>query len=158
MTTRDEKIVAMRAEGYTLREIAEVAGVSFQRVHRIAGKGKRPASEGLTPREEEIVKLISEGNNRENVAAHLGMKLKAVEFHKTNIHRKLGVGNDAEITRWYAGEKYFELLRETAKLEVALYFARQANQKYIEHIIPLTSNPHGYVHGVSFRQMQKMKS
>ena len=50
----------------------------------------------LTPREEEIVKLIAEGNSSKEIAATLVISIKTVDRHRANIlgeqYTKIGVG------------------------------------------------------------------
>jgi DNA-binding NarL/FixJ family response regulator len=54
----------------------------------------------LTPREEEIVKLIAEGNSSKEIAATLVISIKTVDRHRANILAKLGMRDRVELTRW----------------------------------------------------------
>jgi len=45
----------------------------------------------LTPREQEILKLSSEGKTADVIAQILGVKKRTVIFHRANIYSKLGV-------------------------------------------------------------------
>ena len=58
-----------------------------------AGNGHRPLP--LTPRETEILDLVSRGLAAKQVARQLGISPKTVEQHKTRIFTKLGVPNQA---------------------------------------------------------------
>ena len=49
----------------------------------------------LTPREQEILRLIAKGRSGKQVARQLGISAKTVERHKTRIFAKLGVPNQA---------------------------------------------------------------
>ena len=54
----------------------------------------------LTPREEEIVKLIAEGHSSRDIAATLVISVKTVERHRANVHAKLGLHDRLELTRY----------------------------------------------------------
>lgn len=45
----------------------------------------------LTPREKEIISLMSQWKSRQEVADELGIDLETVRSHLTNIRRKLNV-------------------------------------------------------------------
>jgi DNA-binding NarL/FixJ family response regulator len=51
----------------------------------------------LTPRENEILKLIAEGGTARQIAAELELSIKTVEAHKFNLMRKLDVHNRHEL-------------------------------------------------------------
>src|SRR5882724_4387488 len=48
----------------------------------------KPSSPALTPREEEIIKLLAEGHSVKESAQMLGLSVKTVEAHKFNLMRK----------------------------------------------------------------------
>jgi DNA-binding NarL/FixJ family response regulator len=54
----------------------------------------------LTPREQEVVKLIAEGRTSEEIAETLVISKKTVERHRANILEKLGMRNRVELTRY----------------------------------------------------------
>ena len=54
----------------------------------------------LTPREREIVQLVAEGQSTKELAAHLGISVKTVETHRSNIMRKLGLRSVSEVVRY----------------------------------------------------------
>jgi DNA-binding NarL/FixJ family response regulator len=58
------------------------------------------ASESLTPRQREIIQLLSEGKNAEDVAAILKISIKTAETHRANIMKRLGIHNTAELVRY----------------------------------------------------------
>jgi DNA-binding NarL/FixJ family response regulator len=55
---------------------------------------------GLTRREVEILRLVSEGHSNAQVARTLWVTEQTVKFHLSNIYRKLDVGNRTEASRW----------------------------------------------------------
>lgn len=54
----------------------------------------------LTPREQEIVSLCSEGITCCQIADKLHISVRTVETHKTAIFRKLGIRNSVELVRY----------------------------------------------------------
>ncbi|MFC7588434.1 response regulator transcription factor [Nonomuraea antimicrobica] len=54
----------------------------------------------LTPREEEIVKLIAEGNSAKEIAETLVISVKTVDRHRANILQKLGMRDRLDLTRY----------------------------------------------------------
>jgi DNA-binding NarL/FixJ family response regulator len=56
--------------------------------------------EGLTPREEEIVKLVAEAHTTRQIAEILHLSEKTVENHRGNAMRKLGMRDRVELVRY----------------------------------------------------------
>src|ERR1700734_3810722 len=54
----------------------------------------------LTPREREIVQLISEGKSSKEVATALSISVKTAETHRANIMRKLDCHSVSEVVRY----------------------------------------------------------
>ena len=54
----------------------------------------------LTPREREIVQLIAEGRANKEIASELGISVKTVKNHRSNLMDKLDLHNTAEITQF----------------------------------------------------------
>ncbi len=54
----------------------------------------------LTPREEEIVKLVAEAHTTKEIAAILHLSEKTVENHRANAMRKLGMRDRVELVRY----------------------------------------------------------
>ncbi|WP_308103418.1 response regulator transcription factor [Actinocorallia sp. API 0066] len=63
-------------------------------------QGERLPDSILTPREEEVVKLIAEGNSTKEVAEILFISVKTVDRHRSNILQKLGMRDRLELTRY----------------------------------------------------------
>lgn len=57
-------------------------------------------SSKLTPRQQEVLQLLTKGFSTKEIAATMQVSTKAVEFHKGNITRKLGIRTTAELTRF----------------------------------------------------------
>jgi DNA-binding NarL/FixJ family response regulator len=54
----------------------------------------------LTPREEEVVKLIAEAHTNAQIAEMLHLSAKTVESHRANVLRKLGMRDRVELVRY----------------------------------------------------------
>lgn len=59
-----------------------------------------PGNSELTPREEEIVKLVAEANTTRQIAAMLHLSEKTVENHRANAMKKLGMRDRVELVRY----------------------------------------------------------
>ena len=65
-----------------------------------ARAGEALHKELLTPREEEIVKLVAEAHTNEEIGEMLFISKKTVERHRANILEKLGMRDRVELTRY----------------------------------------------------------
>jgi DNA-binding NarL/FixJ family response regulator len=63
-------------------------------------RGERVPRGVLTPREEEVVKLIAEGHSSKDIAQLLTISVKTVERHRANVLAKLGMRDRTELTRY----------------------------------------------------------
>jgi DNA-binding NarL/FixJ family response regulator len=65
-----------------------------------ARAGEAVSGEMLTPREEEIVKLVAEAHTNDEIGALLHISKKTVERHRANVLEKLGMRDRVELTRY----------------------------------------------------------
>ncbi len=73
-------------------------------LRRLQGQAKtRRQIEGLTSRENEILRLISEGFLPEEVAGSLGISARTVSTHLQHVYRKLHVATRAQAVAKYLG-------------------------------------------------------
>jgi DNA-binding NarL/FixJ family response regulator len=109
------ELLACGAAGYLTKE--EVPDRIVSAVRGIArGEGRwlspgaaeraarRPAAEpegrALSPREEEVLRLIAQGLDNAAIAGHLFISESTVKNHVTNLFAKLGVRTRAEAVAW----------------------------------------------------------
>ncbi len=61
---------------------------------------QNPVTEGLTPRERQVVQLVAQGLSSKEIANRLGVSAKTVANHRLSVMAKLGVHNVAGVTRY----------------------------------------------------------
>lgn len=86
---------ALRGETFIYPE--SVRGLLREHLERGAGDG---TAELLTPREQEVVKLVAEGHTSEEIAQELVISPRTVERHRENVLNKLGLRNRVDLTRY----------------------------------------------------------
>ena len=62
--------------------------------------GKKRKLSGLTDREVQIIKLLSDGLSNQKIANKLGISHRTVDTHRTNIMQKVKVKNVAELVKY----------------------------------------------------------
>lgn len=117
-----QQVLQAGARGYVLKSDADenlVAAVESLSHHRpflsprvtevvlenYIRQGDRPtarksARTPVTIREREIIQLVAEGKSSKEVAAALGISVKTVEAHRTNIMRKLRLHSISDLVRY----------------------------------------------------------
>ncbi len=67
----------------------------------VTNPSSNPGSKDLlTDREREVLKLIAESHSTKQIAARLGISVKTVDNHRTNLMRKLDLHDVASLTRF----------------------------------------------------------
>jgi len=66
----------------------------------VANNTPSEGNETLTEREREILKLVAESNSTKEIAQKLGISVKTVDNHRTNLMRKLNLHDVASLTRY----------------------------------------------------------
>jgi two-component system response regulator NreC len=111
-----EAALAAGANGYTLKEAAaEDVADAIRKVHRGEGyvepslgaalaSGMDRVSRGtptprLSPREEEVLRLLALGHTNAEIAATLHISLRTAETHRAHVVMKLGMRTRAELVR-----------------------------------------------------------
>ena len=63
-------------------------------------RGERVPETVLTPREDEVLKLVAEGRSSKEIARILSISIKTVEKHRANILSRLGMSDRTHLTRY----------------------------------------------------------
>jgi len=84
---------------FTTKVARIVAGSQSKTVSAVADEAESGVT-SLTAREREIVQLLAEGKLNKEVADILGISVKTVETHRTNIMRKLRFHSISELVRY----------------------------------------------------------
>jgi DNA-binding NarL/FixJ family response regulator len=61
-----------------------------------------PADETLTPQEFQVSRLIALGMSNREAATALFLSRKTIEFHLSNVYRKLGIRSRTQLARQFA--------------------------------------------------------
>jgi two-component system response regulator DesR len=96
-TSHPEDIRAAIRQGFQTSVFLGSGDVSA--TPRIVRPPAKSESHSLTKREQEILRLVSEGKSNGEVARQLWVTEQTVKFHLSNIYRKLGVTNRTEAGR-----------------------------------------------------------
>jgi len=99
----DEELVsAIRAvyQGQTYLDplVAGIVVDDYRR--RLEGLPQGDPYESLTDREREVLVLVAKGHTNREIAELLHISPKTVDFHRTNLMRKLDLHNRTELTRF----------------------------------------------------------
>jgi two-component system response regulator NreC len=118
LTTNDDAASARRAldSGAVGLVLKEMADSDLPAAVREASRGRRYVSpllaaklnrgestedtDGLTPREREVLRLIALGHTSVEVAHRLGLSPRTIETHRARIHRKLRLDTRAELVQY----------------------------------------------------------
>ncbi|WP_249666186.1 response regulator [Nocardioides faecalis] len=63
-------------------------------------RGERVPETVLTPREDEVLKLVAEGRSTREIADLLSISVKTVEKHRSSILARLGMNDRTQLTRY----------------------------------------------------------
>jgi DNA-binding NarL/FixJ family response regulator len=97
----ERSVTALERLNQTLFASAAAIYHSSSRRHQPAaesGRGERLTT--LTRRERQILAQIGQGYRTKEIALQLGVSIKTIEAHRTNIMRKLGVTRLAHLVRY----------------------------------------------------------
>jgi two-component system, NarL family, response regulator NreC len=113
-----ERAIDAGADGYLLKEDADrdlfsaIESIRQGRIYvspRLAGEvlGHRLiASEPLSLREKEVLKLIAQGKSNKTIADSLFISVRTVESHRAHIMTKLNLTSTAELVRYAMQHDY----------------------------------------------------
>lgn len=89
---------AMRGQSFLYP--AAVTALIRDYLDRRGAPGETAPTDLLTPREQDVVKLIAEGHTSDEIASILVIAKKTVDRHRANVLEKLGMRNRVELTRY----------------------------------------------------------
>jgi DNA-binding NarL/FixJ family response regulator len=95
-----ELALALQAvlRGETYLSAAVSKGVMSDYVHRLRDEAQPAAA--LTPRQREVLQLISEGKSTKEIARRLDLSIKTVESHRSALMKQLDVHEVAGLVRY----------------------------------------------------------
>ncbi len=67
---------------------------------KVAAGAEQDSYNGLTTREKEVLKYIAEGKQNKQISALLGISLRTVQAHRTNLLDKLGAHDRTELVKY----------------------------------------------------------
>ena len=133
-----ERAVAAGATGYLLKHSA--SGEVLRAIHQVhkgaaffsasvarmlsdeAGTAvvhKGTLTTQLTPRQNEVLRLIAEGNCNKEIARHLEISIKTVEKHRQELMTRLNIHTIAGLTRYALAKGYVSGERSKTEYEIA---------------------------------------
>jgi len=77
-------------------------------LHRQPGAEEEEESGALTPRQREVVQLLTTGKSNKMVAAMLGISVKTVETHRNTIMHRLKFRSFSDLVRYAVRERIIE--------------------------------------------------
>jgi DNA-binding NarL/FixJ family response regulator len=69
----------------------------------------RQKGNGLTPRENEVLQLIAEGNTNKQISSILCISIKTVQAHRSNLMNKLDLHDKSELIKYAIQKKIIEI-------------------------------------------------
>lgn len=101
-TTSSELISAIRAvyqgDVHLYPSIARMLVEDY--LQKVKMGEEKESYNGLTPREREILRYIAEGKQNKEIAALLGISVRTVQSHRTNLMDKLGAHDRTELVKY----------------------------------------------------------
>ena len=70
-----------------------------QRSHQIEHRQIQQRLQHLTPREREVMEMVTEGRSNKEIANALGVSAKTIEAHRARVMEKMQAGSLAELVR-----------------------------------------------------------
>jgi DNA-binding NarL/FixJ family response regulator len=134
-----ERALGAGATGYLLKHSA--SGEVLKAIHQVhkgaaffsasiarmlSDAGARPGSKGLpqspsqlTPRQNDVLRLIAEGNCNKEIATHLEISIKTVEKHRQELMTRLNIHTIAGLTRYALAKGIVSSDRPKTEYELA---------------------------------------
>jgi DNA-binding CsgD family transcriptional regulator len=108
-----EELTANIADEHLREHFLSQATAMLPKKHLPApGRTAQKASAGLTTREREVARLVSQGKSNRAIAEELVVGISTVEAHITHIFNKLGFSSRAQIAAWAVDKGLTEVLQD----------------------------------------------
>ncbi len=91
-------------EEVLLEKVQELIDLDKKRSAKLENSVNKDSVHKMTPREQEIMKLILDGKLSKQIADQLNISLSTIEFHRGNLMRKLKAKNVAELVKVYLNQ------------------------------------------------------
>ena len=69
-------------------------------LHKVTTGEEKKSYNGLTPREREVLKHIAEGKQNKEISNFLGISVRTVQAHRTNLMDKIGAHDRTELVKY----------------------------------------------------------
>jgi DNA-binding NarL/FixJ family response regulator len=93
-----------QSEPFFTPGVARIGLQAYRRKQR-GSRAQLPCGNALTPREREVLQLLTEGRTNKEVAVVLGISVATVETHRTNIMSKLDLHTIAGLVHYAVRQK-----------------------------------------------------
>jgi DNA-binding NarL/FixJ family response regulator len=94
-------VFSPRLAGFVLDAFRDTGGGAS----RGTGQTADPDLDQLTPREQEVLRLLARGYSYREIGSELFISIKTVETHASNVLRKLQLSSRHQLTRWAADRR-----------------------------------------------------
>ena len=69
-------------------------------LHKVTAGAEQDSYNGLTAREKEVLRCIAEGKQNKEISQLLGIGLRTVQAHRTNLMDKIGAHDRTELVKY----------------------------------------------------------
>ena len=78
-------------------------------IEEAPGAATAPDAETLSPREEDVLRLLAQGYTNREIADKLNLSVRTVESHRANLMAKLGLHTRADLVRFASQRGYLDV-------------------------------------------------
>ncbi|MBI5527065.1 MAG: response regulator transcription factor [Deltaproteobacteria bacterium] len=101
----EELRIAIETTAAGGRHIGGEVAEAIARAFRDLSSGVPPGGKAVSPREAEVLELLSQGCRAKEIATRLGISVRTVEKHRDSLRRKYGAETIAELVAAYVKEQ-----------------------------------------------------
>jgi two-component system, NarL family, nitrate/nitrite response regulator NarL len=81
-----------------------IDAVDDETFDQLLQQGVRPTPSSLTSRELQVLEMAAQDKSSKEIARTLGLSFRTVEQHRTQLRRRLGIRNQADLVRYVLSE------------------------------------------------------